>query len=266
MLRSLIIIVALVCGGSAAILMKMADPVTLTAEATSEVAVPTVKVLVAIRHVQAGFELGAEDLAWTDWPEAAVQEGFIQNIVTPDAAETSVGHIARQELWPGQPIMTVSFAKSREGYLAALLSSGMRAVAIQVSAAKTAGGFVLPNNRVDVLMTSVCAAGLACKHSMQTETILQNVRVLAIDQSGTNPNSENNVLVGKTATLELSPEDAEQIVAAEASGALSLLLRSYEDNEIKQLSRLEPEQIEAAPVPRTVKVNRGGVSEIVQLN
>ncbi|MFY0680372.1 MAG: Flp pilus assembly protein CpaB [Thalassovita sp.] len=266
MLRSLIIIVALVCGGSAALLMRMADPSGQAVQVEAGPAVKTVQVLVALRHVEPGLELTAEDLAWADWPETALQDTFIQSVTTPDAAVTTVGHIARQELWPGQPIMTESFAQSRDGYLASLLSPGMRAVAIQVSAAKTAGGFVLPNNRVDVLLTSVCDSGLACKHSMQSETILQNVRVLAIDQSGSNPNGENNVLVGKTATLELSPEDAEQIVAAEASGALSLLLRSSEDNEIKQLTRLEPEQIEVAPEPRTIKVNRGGISEIVQLN
>lgn len=270
MFRSLIIVTALVCGGSAAMLVKMSVPATATAEGAQTAAeLVTVQVLSATQPIEEGAEIKVEDLGWIDWPQAAVNPGFIQKSLTPEGLDGAVGQIARSNFFPGQPLLSEGLADSRQGYLSSLLTPGMRAVAIEISAAKTAGGFILPNNRVDILMTSVCSDALLCRHSMRTETILQNVRVLAIDQSGTGPSSENTVLVGKTATLELSPDDAEQVIAAEASGALSLLLRSAEDNVVvepkREVARLEP-QVELAPEPRTVKVNRGGVSEIVVLN
>lgn len=274
MFRPLIIVTALVCGGSATMLVNMSAPDTDTVTAIpAPVEVqetPTLKVLAAVRPIDQGTELTAADLGWIDWPRNALHSSMISSDAMPEALENTQGSIARMNMFAGQPVLPDSFADTRQGYLSSLLSPGMRAVAIEVSAAKTAGGFVLPNNRVDILLTQRCDDEIRCRTRMSTETILQNVRVLAIDQSGTNPNSDSAVLVGKTATLELSPDDAEQVIAAEASGNLSLLLRSIDDNEVLELKRevatLEPEPQAPVAAPRTIKVTRGGVSEIVVLN
>lgn len=270
MFRSLIIVTALVCGGSATLLVNMASPkddaIAETPAAVQEA--PTLQILAAVRTVSEGNELTAEDLGWIEWPKTALHPGFVTQGDTPDALETTVGAIARTDMFPGQPVLPESFADTRQGYLSSLLSPGMRAVAIEVSARKTAGGFILPNNRVDILLTSRCEDDIMCRTRMTTETILQNVRVLAIDQSGSNQNAESTVLVGKTATLELSPDDAELVIAAEASGGLSLLLRSVDDNEVfvpNEIANLAPTPSPEEP-PRTVKVTRGGITEIVVLN
>ncbi|MBR9651689.1 Flp pilus assembly protein CpaB [Thalassovita aquimarina] len=269
MLRSLIIVFALVCGGTAAILVKTVAPAGISS-ANAEGATPLVEILVAAGEVTEGTETKTENLTWAKWPETALSESYLVRTGTKGELKQYAGMIMRHTYGPGQPIRKESLSDSREGYLSALLTSGMRAVAIEVSAAQTAGGFILPNNRVDILLTTECNFGIACKHAMKTETILQNVRVLAIDQSGSQPNADSTVIIGKTATLELTPEDAETIVAAEASGSISLLLRSVDDNEVKEIAQAEP--VFEPPVavqeqqPRTVKVNRGGVSEIVVLN
>ncbi|MCG7492571.1 Flp pilus assembly protein CpaB [Thalassobius sp. Cn5-15] len=273
MFRSLIIVTALVCGGSATLLVNMSSPKGED-QATAPVVVQeaqTLKVLAATRPVVQGAELTAEDLGWIDWPRNALHSGMVSSKDAPDALETTVGTIARMDLFAGQPVLPDSFSDTRQGYLSSLLSPGMRAVAISVSAAKTAGGFILPNNRVDILLTQRCEDEVRCRTRMSTDTILQNVRVLAIDQSGAGPESGGTVLLGKTATLELSPDDAEQVIAAEASGNLSLLLRSVDDNAViqpkkEEVATLIPEQKEPEAAPRTVKVTRGGVSEIVVLN
>jgi len=272
MFRSLIIVTALVCGGSATMLVNMSVPDETETAAAPEVVqeAPTLQVLAAVRSIEQGAELVMEDIGWIEWPRNALHPSMVSSNDVPDALETTVGSIARINMFAGQPVLPESFADTRQGYLSSLLSPGMRAVAIEVSAAKTAGGFILPNNRVDILLTSRCEDEIRCRTRMKTETILQNVRVLAIDQSGTASNADSAVLVGKTATLELSPDDAEQVIAAEASGGLSLLLRSFDDNEVvepkEEVATLIPEPQIVEQPPRTVKVTRGGVSEIVVLN
>ncbi|CUH84912.1 Flp pilus assembly protein CpaB [Thalassovita mediterranea] len=273
MFRSLIIVTALVCGGSATLLVNMSTPQgSETANAPQVVEeAPTLKVLAAVRPITQGVELTEGDLGWIEWPRNAVHSSMVSDTDSPDALKNTLGNIARMDMFAGQPILPDSFANTRQGYLSSLLSPGMRAVAIKISAAKTAGGFILPNNRVDILLTQRCDDEIRCRTKMSTDTILQNVRVLAIDQSGSNADADGAVLLGKTATLELSPDDAEQIIAAEASGNLSLLLRSIDDNEIfepkkQEVANLTPEVQEVAEPPRTVKVTRGGVSEIVVLN
>jgi pilus assembly protein CpaB len=108
------------------------------------------------------------------------------------------------------------------GFLSAILPSGKRAAAVRVTAQSTAGGFILPNDRVDVVHTG------ASGDNTVSQTILRNIRVLAIDQTVEERDGER-VVVGKTATLELDPAQVEIITAAETSGTVSLALRSMAD-------------------------------------
>jgi pilus assembly protein CpaB len=114
--------------------------------------------------------------------------------------------------------------------MAAILPAGMRAISTEISPETGAGGFILPNDRVDVILSkrekNPDRSGSA--DVVKSEIILSNVRVLAIDQAPKEKDGQNAV-VGKTVTLELRPEQAETLARARQSGTLSLALRSIAD-------------------------------------
>ena len=116
--------------------------------------------------------------------------------------------------------------------MAAILPSGMRAVSTQISPETGAGGFILPNDRVDVILTRRDReAEKATGSEVQTsETVLSNIRVLAIDQSVEEKSGGQKVVVGKTATLEMTPSQAETLTLSRQLGSLSLALRSITDS------------------------------------
>jgi pilus assembly protein CpaB len=141
------------------------------------------------------------------------------------------GSILRTSLYQGEPIRREQLIKgANSGFLSAILPSGMRAVAINIDAqgSTSAGGFVLPNDRVDVILTSKPASNNSSGGDFVSETLLRNVRVLAIGQNVQDKNGQT-VVVGSTATLELDPVQAETIVLAQRTGQLSLTLRSMLD-------------------------------------
>ena len=116
--------------------------------------------------------------------------------------------------------------------MSSILPSGKRAVATQISADTSAGGFILPNDYVDVIMTRRQTDSSAARRATSTETVLRNIRVLAIDQAIQEDEEGRRVKVGETATLELTPEQAEIItVAQQMADRLSLALRSVVDTQ-----------------------------------
>jgi pilus assembly protein CpaB len=136
-----------------------------------------------------------------------------------------VGTIARTPFVKGEPIREAKLIKADgSGFMAAMLPSGMRAVSVEISPENGAAGFILPNDRVDIILSR---RGTADKDA-KAETILVNVRILAIDQTIEEKNGEK-VVVGKTATLELNGRQAELLAQARQSGSLSLALRSLAD-------------------------------------
>ena len=157
----------------------------------------------------------------------------------------AVGAIARSTFYAGEPITEAKLIRTDRGFMSAILPAGKRAVATKIAADTSAGGFILPNDRVDVIMTrqtTTPPSGAAATSSI-TETILNNVRVLAIDQTIEDKNGEK-VVVGQTATLELTPQQAEILtVAQQMSDRLTLALRSIADS--------PPTPGHAAPMPST---------------
>lgn len=255
MFRFLLIGMALASGGVAAWLVGSMGGDTYAGDLdASPAGMRMEEVLVVYRDREQGSAIDADDLQWATWPSEAVRSGFVRRADHPDAPEALAGSVARTYLVAGTPLMEQSLAPPKTSLLSAALSPGMRAVAIKVSAENTAGGFILPNDRVDVLLTARCNKREGCASQATVRTILRNVRVLAIDQSGDNDTSDNS-LIGKTATLELSPNQAESLVGAEAIGDLALVLRASADNDAPAVD-LEPES-------QTMRVRRGGVSEIV---
>jgi pilus assembly protein CpaB len=228
--RIVVLGVAIAAGGVAALLAgRSHEPEAPAPQPVSQL--ETVDVLIAKTDIGRGQVLDPSQIGWQMWPTAAANGNFIRKTARPDALNQFVGAIVRVPVAAGQPIYDpmVVFAKG-SGFMAAILPSGMRAVATQISAETGAGGFILPNDRVDVILTrrdreAEKASGVEVQVS---ETILNNVRVLAIDQAVEEKSAQKNV-VGKTATLELSERQAEALALAQKLGTLSLALRSITD-------------------------------------
>ncbi|MCT7376187.1 Flp pilus assembly protein CpaB [Chelativorans salis] len=187
-----------------------------------------VDVMVTAQDVTMGEMLG-NAVRWQAWPTDALNDNFITRIKEPDAVENLRNSVARLNLYAGEPIRRSRLIGEGQSFMAAILPPGKRAVATQIAADTSAGGFILPNDRVDVIMTrrsqDASAAG-----GFVTETILENIRVLAIDQTIQEDEEGRRVKVGETATLELSPEQAEVItVAQQMADRLTLALRSVAD-------------------------------------
>jgi pilus assembly protein CpaB len=230
--RVVVLAVAVAAGGVAALLAGRSEK---PAEAPQVAApkVDTVDVLVAKEDIPTGKELLPSDVQWQPWPATASTGNFVRKNDRPDAIEKMSGMIVRVPFVTGEPIREEKLVNAKgSGYMAAILPSGMRAVSTQISPETGAGGFILPNDRVDVILTQRDrAAEKATGNEVQTsETILSNVRVLAIDQIVQEKNGQK-VAVGKTATLELSPREVETLTLAQRLGSLSLALRSITDAE-----------------------------------
>lgn len=227
--RLLILFVALVAGAVAALLaMRVVNrpPETIEVAATQGVPqMPTAEVLVALADIPMGSGVSGGNMGWRVWPEVGLSPNYIVRSQRPEALSELSGSVARSQFDEGEPIKETALVKGDGGFLAAMLPAGMRAIALSVDAARTAGGFILPNDRVDVLLVRTDSGGAAV-----SETILSNIRVLAIDQSTSDtPESGATVVALDTATLELTPEQAELLTAAQQSGTLSLILRSLAD-------------------------------------
>ena len=192
--------------------------------------VETVDVLIAKGDIPMGQPLSPGDLQWQTWPASASSGNFIRKSERPQAMEDLSGWVARVPFIAGEPIREAKLVNAKgSGFMAAILPSGMRAVSTQISPENGAGGFILPNDRVDVILTRRDAnAEKAGGDAKTSETVLTNIRVLAIDQN-IEEKGGNKVVVGKTATLELSSSQAETLVLSQQIGSLSLALRSVTD-------------------------------------
>ncbi|MAN46709.1 MAG: Flp pilus assembly protein CpaB [Alphaproteobacteria bacterium] len=192
------------------------------------------RVLVAKRNLQVGEMIVPEDMRWADWPESNVLNTYSTEAADPDAMQKLSGSIVRIPIYEKEPIMDTKLVmKGDTGTMAALLTPGMRAIAVEISVESATGGFILPNDHVDVILTYEVDAGSSGGSSDDkmpiTKTVLQNVRVLAIDQVYNMDEFGGATQIGSTATLEVTGEEAELIAYSERRGVLSLSLRSWSD-------------------------------------
>ncbi|MFL4989239.1 MAG: Flp pilus assembly protein CpaB [Microvirga sp.] len=226
--RIAVLAIAVVAGGIAAYLASGSDEKPAPAPVAQ---LQTVDVLVAKGDIGLGQAVKSDDLQWQTWPAATASGTFIKRTDRPEATKQIAGMIARSPFIAGEPIREPKLIKADgSGFMAAILPTGMRAVSTEISAETAAGGFILPNDRVDIIRTfrddeSSRAGGVDVHMS---ETILTNIRVLAIGQNIQERNGEK-VVTGETATLELTPAQAEMITLAQKIGHLSLALRSLAD-------------------------------------
>jgi pilus assembly protein CpaB len=188
----------------------------------------TVDILVAKTDIGVGRSVSSNDMAWQPWPIKAAGPLFIHRTARPNAIEELKSVVARAPFVAGEPIREQKLIKADgSGYMSAILPAGMRAISTDVTAETGVGGFILPNDRVDVILTTK-GGGDSQHEKFVSETILRNVRTLAIDQTVEEKDGQK-VVVGKTATLELSSRQAEMLALARQRGTLSLALRSLAD-------------------------------------
>ncbi|MGE7370182.1 Flp pilus assembly protein CpaB [Neorhizobium sp. NPDC001467] len=220
--RIIILTVAVVAAGLAGLLAMQMGGNTVQ-EVVRQA--PTVNVLVSAANLPVGSRLNDESLRWVGWPESGVVQGLITDRERPQAITELSGSVVRLPLFEGEPVRPEKVADASGRIMSSLLPAGKRAVATEITVATGAGGFVLPNDRVDVIMVRK-----GDDATFRTEDILTNIRVLAIDQQIQENEDGSKVAVGTTATLELTPDQAKVIaVAQQMASRLTLALRSVAD-------------------------------------
>jgi pilus assembly protein CpaB len=232
--RIVLLLVAIIAGGLAAYLAtRGGQPVQVVEGPTQVIEEAKTQVLVATAPIGLGQRLSPTTVEWADWPDGAVRPGYITIGEMPDALDQLTGAVARFEMFPGDPVLEAKLVRTEQGYLSAVLGKGKRGVSIAVTAESASGGFIVPNDHVDVVLTRSTDTGQV------SETILSNVRVLAINsrlgETGTTGSPEDPespraaVFEEAIATLELDPLQGETVINASEVGTLSLSLRSITD-------------------------------------
>jgi pilus assembly protein CpaB len=231
--RIIVIVIALAAGGLAAMLASGNRQTEAPKAPPPPPPLATVDVLVAKNDLRVGQVVSDHDVGWQTWPAASAGSNFVRKTDRPDAIKDFVGAIVRSQVLAGEPIRDSKvIAGKGGGFMAAILPHGMRAVSLDVSPETGAGGFILPNDHVDVMLTrhDRNAEKVLGVEKLISETILRNVRVLAVDQNVEEKDGQK-VVVGKTATIELDPRQAETLALSRQLGTLSLTLRSLLDSQ-----------------------------------
>jgi len=209
--------------------MNLTSPTVQVTEVSSDPVIekmPTIDVLVTTANLPVGARLGEDSLEWTGWPEDGVIDGLIRRDTRPEAISELAGVVVRLPLFAGEPLRSEKIVDSSSRIMSSLLPAGKRAIATEISVATSAGGFILPNDRVDVIMVRRKTG----EEGFLTEVILSNIRILAIDQRIEENPDGSQTAVGTTATLELTPEQTKIItVAQQMADRLTLALRSVAD-------------------------------------
>jgi pilus assembly protein CpaB len=246
---AILAVAAIAAIGLALLVRKMVTPDAPAAVAAAPVK-PVAQVLVAKRDLAVGVRLTPADLTWQAWPVEGLNATFVTDgaapalpAVMPDKAVQKAARAANDMVSPTSPIQAFDGAIVREamvagepvvarkvvragqsGFMAVVVQPGMRAMAIPINAETAAGGFILPGDRVDVLQSRQGAES----KTYVTETLMRNVRVLAIDQK-IDPEKDAKAIVGAVATLEIPAADVEVMARGQAQGEMQLALRSYAD-------------------------------------
>lgn len=236
--RLIILGTALAAGIGAAVMVASQKPPETPKPMIVHAPVATDEVLVAAKDLPLGSVVQDGDLRWQNWPKQTLPPNVINRSQTPGALVDYKGALVRNPLGAGEPVYPDRLVKAgTAGFMAAILPSGMRALAISIDngGSQTAGGFILPNDHVDVIHTfrDEAAAKAGVADPMVTETLLRNVKVLAIGEA-IQERSNERIVKGANATLELTPAQVETIVLAQRVGQLSLALRSLADNQAPQ--------------------------------
>jgi len=257
--RIVVLVLAIGAGGVAALLAGRSEPPPPPVQVQVPAKLDTVDVLVARSDIGVGHSLGGQDVQWQAWPASAMNAQYIRKSDNPNAITSLAGSITRAPFGSGEPIREAKLIRANgSGYMAAIVQPGMRAIAIDISPESGVAGFILPNDRVDVLLTR--SEKMANNQDVfSSEIILSDVRVLAIDQTVEEKGGQK-VVVGKIATLELAPRRAETLALARRLGTISLALRGLTENAVNKNKDVEGERL---GVTERVSVVRFGVTTAI---
>lgn len=192
------------------------------------------KIIVADRGLEVGAFLNLQDVRWKatkDAGEVVLSQHFVEGAAT---LESMVGAVVRRHLDTDEPVTAAQIIKpGQRGFLAAVLRPGMRAVTVQIDKVSGNSGLVFPGDHVDLILTLELIGGRnISSRSLASETILKNVRVIAMGQrveTFASIDAQVEERPATTATLEVVPEHAERINVAQQLGRLALSLRSLAD-------------------------------------
>jgi len=239
--RVIILVVAAVAAVVAALVVRglIGGGTSKSQAALPPAQMQTSEVLVASTNLDSGTPLTVDAVHWQSWPSKAVDQSYITQSALPDLGKFVDGAVVRSPLVAGQPITNMNVVHATDsGYMAAMLDPGMRAVSITVSTESVAGGFILPNDRVDVIVTQKISDSPA---RYTSKILLSSVRVLAVDQNVSQQKDQKAIESPRTATLELSPPQAQEVARAQAAGALSLALRPLGDTKAVEAANTRSE-------------------------
>lgn len=229
--RLIILAVAVLAAGAAgyiALTMNDAPPPAIEVSVPAPT-LPVKDVLTASSDLTVGSSLSGQ-LQWQSWPESSVSADYITRDTQPDALSELEKSSLRLPILAGEPIRKVKLIGAGEQFMSSILPQGMRAIAINISAESSAGGFILPGDRVDVILNRANRNNGGSGVPFLTETVLENVRILAIDQTIKEDDAGKKDIIGRTATLEVTREQAEiMTVAQSVADRISLTLRSVRD-------------------------------------
>jgi pilus assembly protein CpaB len=252
----LVLSIAVMAGVGAMLMLKrdQTPPAIEQIMVTKLVPAETTEILVAAIDLPMWQVLHHDDLRWESWPAQSIPEGAIERSERPNAESEIRGMMTRSQFAGGEPLRVERLLESRAeaGFLSAILPPGKRALAITIDTrgATSAGGFIHPNDRVDIIRVyrEEDRSDERPANVFYSETLLTNVRVLAIGQSVETDN-ESVSLHADTATVEVTPAEAEALTLAQRTGQLTLSLRSFAD--------ARQEAVVTTP-PRAVIVTAGG--------
>ena len=245
---------------------KLNAPAPQTSAPAPKVVVEKVEyvdVLVAATNLRLGSRITEESVRWQQWPAEALTPSLISRNIREEAITEVSKAIVRSPMVAGEPINEAKLVKAgKSGVMAALLKPGMRAVTTRISVDTAAGGFIQPGDRVDIILTQSlqqdnAGAQGGSQRVYVSETIFENVHVLAIDQTFSNSVDGGAAVIGSTATFEMSPDDSELLQESVSKGDLSLTLRGIIGSGAVAQSRAKTtkEEVEA---PASMTVYRAG--------
>jgi pilus assembly protein CpaB len=224
--------------------------------------ISTTEVLVMAQDIKMGDRLTPTNTTWQSWPADHVRPTMISRTTRPAAMQELQGARARSNLFEGEPVNERKIINpDSAGFMAAILPKGKRAISVRISPESGAGGFILPNDKVDIILVTKGDGG-----KTRSEPVLTNVRVLAIDQTFQTNEKGQQVVVGKTATVELDPKQTEVLAMVESSGQLTLALRSLADRGDSALGDDQPmlaERFLTGERANEVAVFRYGIKSVV---
>ena len=224
------------------------------------------QVVVAMFNLPAGRVLVPEDLKWQPWPAQTVDENYVVQRDGQGAEKLKelVGTVVKRGILIGEPVTYGKvFRRNQAGFLSGMLTPGKRAISVPISPLNAGSGFILPGDRVDVMLQlrvaedSAQGAGTNRDYS---ETILEDVRVLAIDQNLNDVPPGSVAQVGRAATLEVTPKEAEMLTVAKVMGTMSLVLRSLTPGDVAQRDKLYTSDLEVSR-----SISRSSMPDAVQV-